>query len=140
MSLMSFLFSFQGRVRRLHLWLFFIVLSFVYGGLFWQFGHVLHVHHGAWSGHGMILGPGMMMYGGDRFWFARSPVFDALALVAVWMKLAVIVKRWHDRDKSGWWVLIVLIPVIGWLWQLIECGFLDGTPGPNKYGPSPKGL
>ena len=29
---------------------------------------------------------------------------------------------------------------IGVLWTLIECGFLDGTPGPNKYGPSPKGL
>jgi uncharacterized membrane protein YhaH (DUF805 family) len=132
MSLMSFLFSFQGRVRRLHLWLFFIVLSFLYGGIFWQFGHVLHVHHGGWMmGHGMY---------DEWLWFARSPVLDALALLAVWMKLAVIVKRWHDRDKSGWWVLIVLIPVIGWLWQLIECGFLDGTPGPNKYGPSPKGL
>jgi len=31
-----------------------------------------------------------------------------------------------------------LIPVIGGLWTLIECGFLDGTPGSNKYGPSPK--
>ena len=133
MSLASFLFSFQGRVRRLHLWLFFIVLSFVYGGLFWQFGHVLHEHH-----CGRMMGRGKMY--DEWLRFARSPVFDALALVAVWMKLAVIVKRWHDRDKSGWWVLIVLIPVIGWLWQLIECGFLDGTPGPNKYGPSPKGL
>jgi uncharacterized membrane protein YhaH (DUF805 family) len=132
MSLMSFLFSFQGRVRRLHLWLFFLALSVVYGGLFWQFGHVLHVHHGGWVGGGYMSD--------EWLWFARSPVFDALALIAVWMKLAVIVKRWHDRDKSGWWVLIVLIPVIGWLWQLIECGFLDGTQGANKYGPSPKGL
>ena len=32
-------------------------------------------------------------------------------------------KRWHDRDKSGWWVLIELIPVFGSLWTLVELGF-----------------
>jgi uncharacterized membrane protein YhaH (DUF805 family) len=67
----------------------------------------------------------------------REPVVNLLLL---WPVLAVSIKRWHDRDKSGWWILITLIPFIGWLWQLIECGFLDGTQGPNKYGPSPKGL
>ncbi len=46
-------------------------------------------------------------------------------------------KRYHDRNKSGWWVLIVFVPVIGGLWYLIECGFLRGTPGPNNYGPDP---
>ena len=57
-----------------------------------------------------------------------------------WMSLALQVKRWHDRDKSGTWVFINLIPFIGWIWSLIECGFLDGTPGPNRFGPSPKGI
>ena len=69
-----------------------------------------------------------------------NPIIDVFALVAIWMKLAVLVKRWHDRDKSGWWMLIGLIPLIGGLWILIECGFLDGTRGSNKYGLSPKGI
>ena len=34
-------------------------------------------------------------------------------------------------------VLIWLIPIIGWIWALIELGFLPGTTGPNKYGPDP---
>jgi len=61
-----------------------------------------------------------------------------LCLVLVWPSLAIQVKRWHDRNKTGWMVLINFIPIIGFFWTLIECGFLDGTPGPNKYGPSPK--
>ena len=46
----------------------------------------------------------------------------------------VHIKRFHDRDKSGWWVLIGLIPIIGAIWLLIELGFLKGTPGPNRFG------
>jgi uncharacterized membrane protein YhaH (DUF805 family) len=58
-------------------------------------------------------------------------------LLLLWPALAVSVKRWHDRDKSGWWVLLNLLPVIGWLWALIDNGFLRGTAGPNRYGPDP---
>ena len=58
-------------------------------------------------------------------------------LLLVWPALAVSVKRWHDRDKSGWWVLLNLVPVIGWLWALVDNGFLRGTDGPNRYGPDP---
>jgi uncharacterized membrane protein YhaH (DUF805 family) len=47
------------------------------------------------------------------------------------------IKRWHDRDKSGWWVLINFIPIVGGLWCLVECGFLKGTDGPNRFGPDP---
>ena len=47
------------------------------------------------------------------------------------------IKRWHDRDKSGWWTLINLIPVVGTLWTLVECGFLRGTAGANRFGPNP---
>ena len=60
-----------------------------------------------------------------------------VGIALIWPILAISIKRWHDRDKSGWWVLIGLVPLIGGLWQLIECGFLAGTPGPNKYGPAP---
>ena len=52
----------------------------------------------------------------------------------IWMSLAVQVKRWHDRNKSGWWVLITLIPIIGSLWALIENGFLAGDDSQNDFG------
>ena len=60
-----------------------------------------------------------------------------VGLVSFVASLAVSIKRWHDRDKSGWWVLIVFVPLIGWLWAIIENGFLPGTPGPNRFGPDP---
>jgi uncharacterized membrane protein YhaH (DUF805 family) len=53
------------------------------------------------------------------------------------MSLAVFAKRWHDRDKSGWWSLILLVPFIGSIWALVECGCLPGTEGPNRYGADP---
>ncbi len=51
-----------------------------------------------------------------------------------WAGLALGVKRWHDRNKSGWWVLVGLIPVVGQLWTLVECGLLPGTRGENRFG------
>lgn len=60
-----------------------------------------------------------------------------LMIVLIWPGLAISIKRWHDRDKSGWWILIGLIPLVGPIWALIETGFLPGTPGPNQYGPDP---
>ncbi|MCY4575518.1 MAG: DUF805 domain-containing protein [Chloroflexi bacterium] len=59
-------------------------------------------------------------------------------LVSLWMQFAILAKRWHDRDKSGWMSLVGFIPfLIGPIWILIECGMLGGTNGPNRYGPKP---
>lgn len=66
-------------------------------------------------------------------------ILGLLYLALIWPSLAISIKRWHDRDKSGWWVLIGLIPLIGPIWALIETGFLEGTAGPNQYGPDPLG-
>jgi uncharacterized membrane protein YhaH (DUF805 family) len=66
-----------------------------------------------------------------------SLVILVLAVVVTWVSIAVGIKRFHDRNKSGWWVLIAFVPVIGGLWYLIECCFLRGTAGPNTYGPDP---
>ena len=60
-----------------------------------------------------------------------------LGLMALWMSLAVIVKRCHDRGKSGWWALLALIPVVGFIWMLIDLGIMEGDEGPNQYGPNP---
>ncbi len=59
-----------------------------------------------------------------------------LLVPVTWMSFCIAVKRWHDRGRSGWWVVIGLVPLIGNLWGLIECGFLKGTQSGNKYGPS----
>jgi uncharacterized membrane protein YhaH (DUF805 family) len=56
-------------------------------------------------------------------------------LIVLFPASMVHIKRFHDRDKSGWWLLIALIPLIGPIWLLIELGFLKGTPGANQYGP-----
>ncbi|NDY89839.1 DUF805 domain-containing protein [Ideonella livida] len=58
-------------------------------------------------------------------------------LVLAWPMLAVSVKRWHDRNRSGWWMAVLLVPVVGWLWLLIDNGCLRGDAGPNDYGPPP---
>jgi uncharacterized membrane protein YhaH (DUF805 family) len=51
--------------------------------------------------------------------------------------LAVSVRRLHDTGRSGWWVLVALIPVIGALILLIMM-VRDSDPGQNQYGPNPK--
>ncbi len=51
--------------------------------------------------------------------------------------LAVSVRRLHDVGKSGWMILIALIPIIGGIWLLVLM-VTDSNPGENKYGPNPK--
>jgi uncharacterized membrane protein YhaH (DUF805 family) len=58
-------------------------------------------------------------------------------LLLVWPAIAVSAKRWQDRDRSPWWVLVTLIPVVGWAWALIDNGFVKGTPGSNRFGERP---
>lgn len=65
---------------------------------------------------------------------ASPALLPVLALIA-WLGLVSNVRRYHDRNKSGWWLLFGFIPVIGALWQIIELGFLSGTQGDNDYGP-----
>lgn len=54
-------------------------------------------------------------------------------ILLLWVNFSLTVRRYHDRDKSGWWFLIAFIPLF-WIWQLIECGFFPGSPGGNSYG------
>ena len=64
-------------------------------------------------------------------------VSTIVSLASIYFALAVYAKRWHDRNKSGWWSLIALVPLIGGIWLLVELGILEGTRGPNNYGPDP---
>jgi uncharacterized membrane protein YhaH (DUF805 family) len=63
-------------------------------------------------------------------------IFGVLG-VFLWSGVCVGIKRFHDRDKSGAWILIQFVPLIGPLWYLVEAGFLRGTVGPNRFGPDP---
>ena len=53
------------------------------------------------------------------------------------VSLSAVARRFHDRDKSGWWALIWFVPYLGFFWILIECGCLKGISGPNSFGPDP---
>ncbi len=53
--------------------------------------------------------------------------------------LAVGARRLHDTGRSAWWLLLCLIPIIGWI-VLIVFLATDTTPGDNKYGSNPKGM
>jgi uncharacterized membrane protein YhaH (DUF805 family) len=59
------------------------------------------------------------------------------ALAVLIPAIAVTVRRLHDTGRSGWWILIVLVPIIGGIWLLVLM-VLDSEAGTNKYGPNPK--
>lgn len=59
------------------------------------------------------------------------------ATLSLWINFAATAKRYHDLDKSGLWSLMLLVPYIGGLWVLVECGFFSGSSGNNGYGRPP---
>jgi uncharacterized membrane protein YhaH (DUF805 family) len=68
-----------------------------------------------------------------------TPILSGIFGLAVLLPgLAVAVRRLHDRDKSGWWILIWLIPIVGWI-ILIVWYATEGTRGANRFGPDPLG-
>jgi uncharacterized membrane protein YhaH (DUF805 family) len=64
-------------------------------------------------------------------------IYILYSLAVLLPYLAVSVRRLHDVGKSGWFLLIALIPIVGAIWLLVlMC--TDGTPGKNEYGANPK--
>lgn len=57
-------------------------------------------------------------------------------LLELWAQAALSVKRAHDRDRSGWFVLVLLVPLVQ-IWPFIELWFLRGTKGDNQFGSDP---
>ena len=65
------------------------------------------------------------------------PIVTSLAGLALLLPgLSVSIRRLHDTNRSGWWILIVLIPLIGWI-VLLVFYLQDSDPAPNNYGPPP---
>ncbi len=65
--------------------------------------------------------------------YVFSGIYSLFVLIP---SIAVTVRRLHDIGKSGWMILILLIPVIGVIWFLVLM-VTQGTPGENSYGPEP---
>jgi uncharacterized membrane protein YhaH (DUF805 family) len=66
-----------------------------------------------------------------------GPLDGIYSLAVLIPSIAVSIRRLHDTNRSGWWLLINMIPVIGWIIYFV---FLvsDSDPGTNEYGPNPK--
>lgn len=131
---LDFLFlSYAGRIGRLNYWLGSIVLlvlqAVVCIGLFRLAGDVF----GGLDPNADTIPPGVIE---DFVWRVIVPI-AIVSVLFLYPTYALATKRWHDRNKSGWWSLIAFVPFIGGLWFLIECGFLGGTDGENYYGPAP---
>ena len=106
----------QGRARRAEYWWFylFIIIAYI----------VVSVVAGVLSAIIPILG---------------AVAFGALALGAIAIlipSICVTVRRLHDQDRSGWWILIAFVPAIGGIVLLVFM-ILRGTEGDNRFGPDP---
>lgn len=110
MKVMQEYFNVQGRARRKEYWMFFLV-------------YLLIVMVAA------VLGN-----------LLNSPAATSVvALIHVVPAITVGVRRLHDIGRSGWWLLIGMVPVIGWIIALYWA-VQPGDSGSNAYGPDPKAL
>ena len=55
----------------------------------------------------------------------------------VWLNIGVTARRLHDTGRSGWWMLISLVPIVGGIVLIVFCA-TPGNVGANAYGPDPK--
>lgn len=118
--------DFSGRSRRMEYWnfvLFNLVLSMVYGALL-----------------GIVL---LLLTLADAREETMMTICYILLVPAILYELwafipglAVTVRRLHDFDKSGWFILLGMIPLVGPIILLIWYA-TQGTPGPNRFGPDP---
>jgi len=107
-----FLFSLKGRISRKPFWIFNLI---VFAG-------------------GILLGM-FIDIPDDVNEISRPQIMFMIWIL--WPSIAVQAKRWHDINKSAFWLCINFIPLIGPIWALVENGFIRGTPGPNRFGPDP---
>ena len=77
----------------------------------------------------------------ENWWWALFAILLGLipfaGLVTLIPSPALGARRLHDINRTGWWLLLLLVPVIGWI-VLIVWAIKRGDDGPNKYGPDPR--
>ncbi len=84
---------------------------------------------------GLLIPSTMANRGGSLLVFVLVIIL-LYVLATLIPSLAVSVRRLHDKDLSGWWLLIGLVPLGGII--ILVFHLLDSNPGPNQYGPNPK--
>jgi uncharacterized membrane protein YhaH (DUF805 family) len=104
--------EFNGRARRKEYWMFFLVNVIISMGIGFVVGFI-----------GGMLGLGAGV---------SSGLSSLYSLAVLCPAIAVGIRRMHDTNHSGWWLLVPLVNLI------FAC--TEGTPGPNEYGPNPKGV
>ena len=114
--------TFSGRARRKEYWLWQLLVGVISTILMWFAKPIYH--------------PELpQIYGFENH--AMAAVLGIFVLGIFLPSLAVAVRRLHDSDKRGWWLLLGLTGIGGLV--LLIFYLLDGTRGPNRYGPDPKG-
>ncbi len=116
--------DFSGRARRKEYWMFTLFTLLIEFGL---------------AAAGVLLGSAVSHSTGSSAGFIfLAPVY-LFILAMIIPSLAVVVRRLHDLGKSGWWYFICFVPFVGGI-ILFVFMCLDSQPGPNLYGPNPKGV
>jgi uncharacterized membrane protein YhaH (DUF805 family) len=124
--------TFSGRARRKEFWLWF--LAYIIGAMVITFIE---------SAIGLAPEPQTTSQFGDgsvsvSFYSQGGPLTSVYVLALLIPNIAVTVRRLHDTGRSGWWFLMIFLPIIGWIVLLVfYC--LEGQRAPNEYGPDPKG-
>jgi uncharacterized membrane protein YhaH (DUF805 family) len=131
--------DFSGRARRMEFWMYMLLQTIVVGLLMLLlFGSLPWAEIVAASeaqNAGMAYtGPQPQL--GAMFYLSTT-LYVLWVLATFLPTLAVTVRRLHDLDKSGWFYLLNFVPFGGIV--LIVFYFMEGTSGPNQYGPDPKG-
>lgn len=113
--------EFNGRARRKEYWYFFLINLLISMAIGFVSGFIGGMSQDPSMASGLMLLP--MLY----------------SLAVLIPGIAVSVRRLHDTNRSGWWLLISLVPIIGAV-VLIVFLVQDSQPGSNSYGSNPKGV
>jgi uncharacterized membrane protein YhaH (DUF805 family) len=121
--------TFTGRARRSEYWIFTLVSAAI--------ALALAVVDALVFGTGSVTA---LSGGGSVSAAVSIGVLSTIYSLAVLLPgLAVTVRRLHDTDRSGWWVLVALVPFVGGIVLLVLL-VLEGTRGPNLHGADPKAV
>ncbi|HRZ98725.1 MAG TPA: DUF805 domain-containing protein [Paludibacter sp.] len=105
--------DFSGRARRKEYWMF-ILFNIIFSAIAMTIDYLLGLS---------VMGSG--------------PITMIYSLAILIPSIAVVVRRLHDINKSGAWILIGFIPLLGAIWLLVLL-IKAGVVGDNQYGPDPK--
>ncbi|WP_135230200.1 DUF805 domain-containing protein [Deinococcus fonticola] len=121
--------NFSGRARRREYWMFTLV-NLIISTLLYIPMMALGLNPAASVGGDMAaqVNPLAYIFGG---------LYLLYSLAVLVPSLAVMIRRLHDTGKSGWWILIGIIPLASLV--LLVFTIMDSEPGSNKWGPNPKG-